>query len=482
MKKLTTALSFIISSFSVTAQTGSLTVTFTPSTAVQKSVIIKVSKPVFKFDDTYGYWFINPHNNAKHLQLSPPQGYGGGDAAFITFNGQGDDLDLYQFGDDSDRAVFKNNGFDLRPPTYDRVNPDRNKPLHIHFTVFTASEVTFTISGNASIESEAGNGSDLGVGAINGSGHFYREAKYAKTESLPGCDCDPTIYGTNYSKSEYTRTMSGCENAFCNKIFDAVQKSFAPMYSTGHQGNSGAAAGEILINPLPGHVNTNVPVKERPWCSSDYYHMRSTNFTAEQKIFNNDDGYGVRFMQMPDNSMLGGGGQNSLIESMKSLQEQMKAGKITSAEYMQQLSALSNKKENSGPDLKKEEKELNLYVSLIINPENGEGSAMKFVGKASVLHNVPGSAFELFTPIIKDDDGWISDKYYIYLGKFSQPAAGKNLAGFNAELTKPFYPPNAPKLAVYNIIIKMEGGKALIDKALAVMDVSALEALITNNN
>ena len=481
MKKITIFIFCIAVYITGTAQSGSFIATITPVSG-QKTITVSYSKSVFKFDDTYGYWFINPHSGARHLQLAPPEGYGGGDVAFITMNERSDDLDLMSgTSNDSDQVLIENNVYSISAPEYDPKIGDDNKPMHIHFSVFSASEVSFTITGIALVTTKSGNSGNPVLANINANGHFYREPKYAKSGSLQGCDCDATIYGTTYSKTEYSRTMSGCENAFSNKVFDAVQKAFAPLYALSYEGSGQPAAGQLIINPLPGHVNTNVPVKERLWCSTDYFHMRSTSLFAEQEIYSNDDVYGVRFIQMPD-LQTPGGGLNSTLQAMQSLQQQMKDGKITPQEYLKQLSELSNNKGSgtSESDIQKSERELNLYLSLIINPVNGGASEMTIDGKATIMHRVPGSPFELYSPLIKDLDGnWVADKYYIYLGKFSIPVTGKNQSGRNAELTAPTYPPNAPKLAVYNIVIKMEGGKALIDKALAAMDVSALEALIT---
>ena len=481
MKKITLFIFCISVYVTGTAQTGSFTATITPVSG-QKTISVSYSKPVFKFDDTYGYWFINPHSGARHLQLAPPEGFGGGDVAFITINEGSDDLDLMDgTSNDSDQVLIENNIYSISAPEYDPKIADQNKPMHIHLSTFSASEVSFTITGIALVTTKSGNSGNQVLANINASGHFYRESKYAKSESLQGCDCDATIYGTTYSKNEYSRTMSGCENAFSNKLFDAVQKAFAPLYALSYEGSGQPAAGQLTVNPLPGHVNTNVPAKDRPWCSTDYFHMRRTSLFAEQKIYSNDDVYGVRLIQMPDQQTLSSG-MTGTMQALQSLQQQMKDGKITPQEYVKQLSALSNTKESglSSSDIQKSERELNLYLNLIINPVNGGAAEMAIDGKGTVMHRVPGSSFELYSPLIKDLDGnWVADKYYIYLGKFSLPVTGKNLSGRNAELTAPAYPPNAPKLALYNIIIKMEGGKALIDKALAAMDIPALEALIT---
>jgi len=100
--------------------------------------------------------------------------------------------------------------------------------------------------------------------------------------------------------------------------------------------------------------------------------------------------------------------------------------------------------------------------------------------KTVVTHTIKGAAFEIFSPIAKDGDGnWMSSKEGIYFGKFSTPANGNNGPGFDIKTTTTTYPTNANKLTVYNIIIKMQGGKELMDKAIANIDFTALWDLIT---
>jgi hypothetical protein len=122
------------------------------------------------------------------------------------------------------------------------------------------------------------------------------------------------------------------------------------------------------------------------------------------------------------------------------------------------------------------EAESNLYITVIFNPANKTQTDLKMDdnNKAVITHNIKGAAFETFVPLFKDGDGnWVNSRQAIYLGKFSAPVKTSG-----AESTNCTYPANANKLGVYNIIIKMEGGKDLMDKAIANIDFDALQNLI----
>jgi hypothetical protein len=137
---------------------------------------------------------------------------------------------------------------------------------------------------------------------------------------------------------------------------------------------------------------------------------------------------------------------------------------------------------NGITDIKEMEVDHNLYVHVLINPDSKEMMLQKVSDKNMVLiqHNIPGGAFEIFSPKKKDTDGsWLSNKLFIYLGKFTAPVMGRSGGGFDAELTNAVYPVKANRLSVYNIIIKLEGAKDLIDKAVANIDFTALQNLIT---
>ena len=143
--------------------------------------------------------------------------------------------------------------------------------------------------------------------------------------------------------------------------------------------------------------------------------------------------------------------------------------------------AMTNVNGNA-PDLKKSESENNLYISIIINATNKTQTDLKLAdkNKTVVTHNIKGAAFEIFSPMAKDGDGdWMSSKEGIYFGKFSPPLTGNNGPGFDIKTTTTAYPANASKLTVYNIIIKMQGAKDLMDKAIANINFNVLESLIS---
>ncbi|MGC4101713.1 hypothetical protein [Ferruginibacter sp.] len=470
----------------VHAQTGSFTATFTPADVTIKPVTLSISKPAFKFDNPHGYWFVNPHNGYKHFNTQPDQGYSDRKEeqtgiAFISFNQTENDFDFYALNDSISISLQKNKSV-ISAPKYDPKIGDKNKPLHIHIASINAVEITFTLSGAAELSSTEGYAKPS-MGTISGTGHFFRDPQYAKSDPLPGCDCDPTIYASVIDDANWVRTPSACEKAFNNKLFDAVQKTMSPLFDhVDHKDN-------ISITILPGSANINVPVQDRPYCSSDYYHNGLTGLDAEKKLFSSDDRFGVRFIRTLSNEAMGitpntGASSKAGRAKMDSLYKLAAAKKISMEEYSRQIqAAMTNMAGNENiVDVKKLEAENNLYITVIINPGNKTQTELKLAdkNKTVVTHTVKGAAFEIFSPIVKDGDGtWLRSRMAVYFGKFSAPVMGKSGGGFAAETTNAAYPARQNKLSVYNIIIKMEGGKDLMDKALANMDLDALQNLIT---
>lgn len=467
------------------SQTGNFTITFTSPNNLIKPVTISFTKALFKYDNPHGYWFINPHNGSRHFNTMPEQGYGGGDAAFITINEKENDIDLYAgTSNDSNEVSISNHAYSIALPTWDPKLGDNNKPMHFHITTFTATEIAFTMSGTAQLV--ARNGGTPSLGTITGSAHFYREAQYLKSDVLPGCDCDPTIYGAVYDMENNIRTTSACENATYNKVFDAVRKSMAGLFSNiAYSGNGAMKAGEISIDMLPGCANINVPVKDRPYCSGDYYHNHLTGFDAQKKIFNQDDAYGLRLIKSAADVDINGGqtpeSRKMVMDSMGALLKLMAAKKIDQKQYEKEMAGLQANLTQGQPDLKKAEVEHHLYIKILINPDDKESMLVKLVdkNKVSVQHNINGAAFEIFSPQNKDGSSdWIANRLNIYFGKYTAPALGKSGGGFDAEITNAIYPANTNKLWVYNVIIRMEGAKDLIDKAIANIDFSTIISLI----
>ena len=475
-------------------QTGSFTATITPADGRYKAITISVKKPLFRFDDAHGYWFIHPRTGSHHFSLYPPQGYGYGDAAFIDLNGNGNDYDLYTLTSaDSSSVTLKNEGFGITAPAWHSRDKETLKPMHIHFTTFTATEVVFTITGFAQVISSKGNGADLGIAAITGNGHFYREPQYGQSAALPGCNCDPTIYAKTFDAEGLVRTRSDCEAALRNKIFDAVQQSMASLFTNvSHPGNK--VAGDINIDMLPGCVDINVPAKERTYCSSNFYTNGTTATDAQKKNFTNDDGFGLRFIKLPSSDDLSSSSfsashmqeviqkQVAFVDSMQKL---MAAKKITTDQFTKAIQVYGDKHpltmDAPSKDLKKMEAEYNLYVHIIINADNATDSYLKLAdrGKTIIQHNIKGTAFEVYSPLAKESDGsWLASRMGIYFGKFTAPLMNKPGDGYDTERTMAIYPADGNKLTVYNIIIKMEGGKDLMDKAIANIDFTALQNLL----
>jgi hypothetical protein len=251
----------------------------------------------------------------------------------------------------------------------------------------------------------------------------------------------------------------------------------------------------INITILPGTADIKATPQDRPYCSSDYYHNGLTGIDAHKKIFTSDDRFGVRFIRIPSAAEMSGGNSGApnvhvnvpaMAEVLKGWNAEVLAGKMTEAEYDQKkndyIKRVTNTGGSTGTDIKKLEAENNLYITVIINATNKTETDLKLADKNNtvVTHNIKGAAFEIYSPQIKDTDGsWLNCREGIYFGKFTAPVSGNNGPGFNIKSTTTTYPPNANKLSVYNIIIKMQGGKDLMDKAIANMDLDALQSLIT---
>jgi hypothetical protein len=464
-------------------QTGNLTVTFTPKNG--SAVTLKLSQPLLKFDNAHGYWFVNPHNGDRHMQYMPDAGYGdrAADIAFITFNESVNDFDIYETpGNDSNQLTIQNKFVGV-------TAPEDGKPMHIHINSFTASEINFTVSGMARSRVIKESSNNWTSGTIEGTGHFYREPKYIQSDVLAGCDCDPAIYAMVYDEENNVRTTSVCENAIRNKIFDAVQKAMAPLFTNiAYKGSPPMSTGDIDISMMAGHIDINVPVKDRPYCSGDYRHNWHTGIDAHKKVVQSLDAYGLRFIKAPESNEKLFGGQDvqqarntRLASFMDSINKLMIAKKMNSDQFNKALKDFGDDINTGAPDLKKMEVEDNLYLTVSVNPTSMDESNLRLTDKSKTLvqHNVKGAVYEIFCPQKKDDDGnWTGNKEAVYLGKFLPPVITKS--GYDdIANTKAVYPPNANKLSVFDIIIKMEGGRDMIDKALANIDFNALLELIT---
>lgn len=395
-------------------------------------------------------------------------------------------MDLfYAHNRDSSEVNFSNKTYSLELP--DPARDGSVKPMHLHITSFTASEISFTISGSMTCITRIGNTGNPQNVMVTGAGHFYREPKYTSSDVLPGCDCDPVIYGRAYDKENNLRSTSACEAAFRNKLFDAMQKTFAPVFNNiAFSGKGKMSAGQIMVNVLPGHIDISGEPKARAYCSVNYRHNWVAGFDSYKYIFNNDDSYGLRMIKMPSDDEFGAAKIPDIQASAKimdSLSKAFMAKKISETEYSRKIKELLNPPaaQKAANDFKQMDMEHNLTIEVFINPEGAEATLMKVSdkGRTIVQHKVSGAAFEIFSPAKKDSDGeWLVNKEFIYFGKFTAPVSGYSFAKFDALLSKATYPANANKLSVYNIIIKLQGGKDLIDLAMANMDFAAVQQLI----
>ena len=468
-------------------QTGSITATFTPNNTTSKTVTFKFTKPVFKFNNSHGYWVTNPRYGSRHINIQPNAGYGNTDAAFISISESANDFDLYSgTSNDSTSINFSNALYSVSAPKYDVQNPEANKPMKVHIVSFTPSEIVFTIKGQANRLMRSGYDAKGENGTINATAHFYREAKYDKSDVLPGCNCDATIYATVFDEENNIRTTSDCENALSQKVFDAVQKAFSPVLSKLNDHSLTTRA--INISMIAGHTNIDVPVYDRAYCSSVNYHNSLTGVHAHKKYFSSDEKYGIQLNRGVSNDALGVTGsqldnsrrQMAIFDSLSKLLE---AKKITMAQYTKMGTAALIKLNSGAPDIKKLEVENHLYIYIIVNPENTIFTDVKIADKnyTSIQHKIKGASFEIFSGQVKDsDDSWLANRYNIYFGKYTTPSKGKAGAGFDAINTKAIYPTNGNKLSVYNVVIKMEGAKDLMDAVISNIDFTALQNLIVN--
>ncbi len=476
--------------FKAIAQKGEVSILFTASSG--KSISIKMDKPMFKFDNPHGYWFINPHNAKRHFNVQPDAGYGYADAAFIDLNDMNDDMDIYKNGDNNINSIsFRNKGFTISAPKYYTRDGDNNpKPLHIHITKFTAAEIAFTISGTAYYQSLADNSTDMGLGNIEGSGYFFREPTYDKSDVLIGCNCDPTIYATVYDAESDMRSNSACEKAWTNKLYNAVKKAYQPLYDKLQYNTAdNMKAGDIYIRPMPGCVDMADTSIHAVDCPTDYTNGGLTRLDAHKRLVQKEDAFDLRLMQQPGDSVMAAPAVDvdyykRLASFADSLTKMLMAKKISQEEYMKRLKAASENKAmtNMAADLKKKEMELNLTIKILVNPDNAEQTLLKLsdVKNTKIQHNIKGASFEIYSPQLQDNDGsWLGNRLNIYVGKFTPPVSGVSGGGFPAKVTKAIYPPKGNKLNIYSIIIKLDGGKDLLDKAVANIDFSELASLIT---
>ncbi len=486
---------------SAKAQSGSINVTFTPDDAHYKSINIKFTKPLFKFDNPHGYWFVNSNNGTRHFNLQPDLGYGNADVAFISIGELSNDFTLLsEDGNDSTHIELSNASDVISAPKYDAHNKD-SKPMQVHITTFSASEIAFSLSGNAESISRHGDNPTRIKGTINGTAHFYREAKFLQTDILPGCNCDATIYPKVFDAENNIRSASQCEVGLKNKVFIAMQKTFAPVFSNvGSNAKNRRVPGYIVITMLAGHTNIDVPAGDPDYCNTGGV-QRLTGFNAQKSYYNNEDGYGIRLIKLPTDNQLGNTASNEANTSaMKNYMDKMKqvdsltklfqGKKITMEEYMKKgkiisdnaTATLSQKTNNKNDAFEIAKVETDLSIQVFLNPDNAEMMLMKVSdkNKTVVEHNIKGATFEIFSPMIKDNDGtYLLNKKFLYFGKFTSPVNGKSGGGFDAKVTKAIYPVNGNKLSVYNIIIRMEGSLDMMDKAINNIDFSALQQLIS---
>lgn len=508
-----------------------LTMTFTPKndpghviTANMASLI----KGIYAFNDYTCYWFINPHTNLHHfvLQLNNKAGLGPTFlSTAIELNSTQNDFEFWDHphpnSDSNFLAINKAYSIVSAPIEYDEPSlggtTNHNESMKVHISTFTASEIEFTINGNAEYGTKEGDGKFLGYGAVEIHGHFYRQGSYEKSPVYPGCNCDPTIYAERYDDEEGdARTASECEAIMLNKIFNATKLALAPINNAAFSGQGKVPAGQWFTR-LHNHADVSGQVPAKPeW--PFVYNYKATikrNELALHTAYHNDDRFGIEMDEMPDDSKTNAlqdnhnAEQANLMQTMQSmglkekqakidsLGQLMKDKKITMQQYSDQLQKIMApatasmnagiKKGNdisaSGPDVKQMNMESQMHIQININPDADYFVPLyeEVISSAvQVLHTVAGAAYVIRTNAVKDGDGnWSGNKCIVLLGKFKQPTVHSQGTYSNAVNSPAVYPAAPNKLLVYNIAIQMDGGKDQIEKALATLDFAAFESILT---
>jgi len=523
---------FLFAGTACYAQQSKLTMTFTPAKDPGRVITANMAsliKNTYASNDYSCYWFINPHTNLHHLVIGFSNMAGVGPtflSTAIELNSTENDFEFWDHpspnSDSNFLAIDKAYYVVSAPVEYDRPSlggtSNHNNPMKVHITTFTPSEIEFTISGNAEYGTKEGeDGKFLGYGAVEIQGHFYRQGTYEKSAVYPGCNCDPTIYAQRYDIEEGdARTASECEAIMLNKVFNAAKKALAPINDGAFKGSGKVPPGEVFIR-LHNHADVSGEVPAKPeWPFVYDYKTVIARGSLAHIAYNNDDRFGIEMDEMPDDSKMnavkenGNAAQANAMQTFQSmglkekqakidsLGQLMKDNKITLQQYSDQLQKIMapanaameagiKKGQDisaAGPDFKQMNMESMMHIQIDINP-----IADYYVpiddrikaGDVQVLHTVAGAAYVIRAPAVKNGDGeWLGNKCIVLLGKFKQPTVhGHDNYYTNAVIAPAVYPAAPNKLLIYNVAIQMTGGKDQIEKALATLDFSAFEQLLS---
>jgi len=530
MKTIYTLVIILCISISSFAQQGTLTITFTP--AVQGKTIsadyASLIKAKYAFNDYNGYWFINPHTNLHHIYISL-NNKAGASSAFLSsgieVNSTTNDFEVWEHpspNNDSNFISFSKASYVLSlPPEYDRPNlggtSNHNKPMQVHITTFTSSELEFTITGNAAYGDKSANNGDgkfMGYGTILVHGHFYRDGNYEKSPVYPGCNCDATIYAQRYDTEEGdARTASACEAIYLNRLFNTTKKALAPIYNMSFNGKGKATAGAVMLRQQ-GFIDVSNDVSERPDWPFEYNYKTIIHRGDAAKAFYINTNYGIEMDEMPGDDKMNAfnKGHDETVNTLKnamqsmnlaekqasidSLGKLMQAKKITMQEYSDKVQAIMapamktsdaatrniNQSNQGQPDMGQLNMESMMTVAITYNPPADYFVTLnKSLARADVqvLHTVAGAAYVLRAPAVKSGDNWDGNKCLVLLGNYAAPVIGGHDSYYTWAINaKPSYPAGGNRLLAHNIAISMVGGKDQIEKALASIDWAAFTQLI----
>lgn len=457
------------------AQQGVFSYTFTAKGG--KAISKTVPVPLVKFNDYNTYWYVNPTNGDRHLMVN-----GTKDIGIIILDDRADaDVDYkdkYQ-GDQLDILGKTTQGFYIRPD-------NDNGPVHIHYATFNAGEIALTFDGPACYDDpQKFNTSEAVVkGKISGSLHFYREPKYERSAIMPGCDCDPTIYAKFYDP-EIGRTPSHCENALLWKVYNAVQLALhgvVPGIATEPDSKS-SAPGDIIYRPTGAMIDITGPLSTIIPCDPQNPRRAVVSLSAASRPFTQDS-YGLNFIQIPNLAAYKPRADNvSMLKRLMAIQDSVgrlaMAGKITSDRANKIVQAYADQMTTGQPDIKKDNMGSKLEIRVLINALHRGDAQSRITDsyyRPIIMHKIPGAAFEVDAPAVKDGDGtWLPNRHFIFFGKFNVVNSTTGIKSIT-----PIYSATVNKLTVFNVVIMVEGGRDMVDKAIKNIDLSAIPPLIDN--
>jgi hypothetical protein len=460
------------------AQTGTFNYEFSPlngGPSIKKSIAI----PLIKYKNYNAYWFANPKTGDRHLMVN-----GAFDIGIIILNDRADTNLVY-------RDKYQGDQLNLlgKTSTLFYMHPDNDHhAMRVHYNVFNAGEIYLTFGGNMVYEEP---GSSPGTtnkvhGFVSGTLQMFREPKYEQSAKAPGCNCDPTIYAKFYDE-EIGRSPSACENAVLWNVFNHIQKALNNLVpNISNREDSGVKTpGTLIYRETGATIDVTGPLSTIEPCDPANARRTIVPISAAERPFTQDT-YGLSFFKLPDfnNGPLNMESFSKRIGSMNdSTSKLLKEGKITATQQQKIMIDVMQKASTNMPDLKQIEMLGGLKVKVIINSLSAAEAGRGVTGedyRPVVRHTIPGAAFDIYTPAFKQQEGsWSPNKVYIYYGSFNIGKSG--LSGGNGiKSITPAYAPTVNKLAVFNVILMVEGGNDLIEKALANIDLKYIPQLIDN--